>query len=97
VPDDAAVAVFHSLAPHMAHRVHVYQFPNPFRVVLYGTDISLEGTRDPRADIVEWVVLPLSMDEDMRRDWAAIAGDFRTVARNDHWAVFRRITAPASP
>ena len=97
VPDDAAVAVFHSLAPHMAHRVHVYQFPNPFRVVLYGTDISLEGTRDPRADIVEWVVLPLSMDEDMRRDWAAIAGDFRTVARNDHWAVFRRITPPASP
>jgi uncharacterized membrane protein len=97
VPDDAAVAVFHSLAPHMAHRVHVYQFPNPFRVVLYGTDISLEGTRDPRADIVEWVVLPLSMDEDMRRDWAAIAGDFRTVARNDHWAVSRRITAPASP
>jgi len=97
VPDDAAVAVFHSLAPHMAHRVHVYQFPNPFRVVLYGTDISLEGTRDPRADIVEWVVLPLSMDEDMRRDWAAIAGDFRTVARNDHWAVFRRNTAPASP
>lgn len=95
VPGDAAVSVFHSLAPHMAHRVHVYQFPNPFRVVLYGTDISLEGTRDPRAGIVEWVVLPLEMDEGMKKDWAAIAGDFETVARNDHWAVFRRI--PSSP
>jgi uncharacterized membrane protein len=91
VPDDAPVSVFHSLAPHMAHRIHVYQFPNPFRVVLYGTDISLEGTRDPRADLVEYVVLPLSMDEDMSRDWGNIAGGFETVARNDHWAVFRRL------
>ncbi|MFM8826223.1 MAG: DUF2079 domain-containing protein [Actinomycetota bacterium] len=97
VPGDAAVSVFHSLAPHMAHRVHVYQFPNPFRVVLYGTDISLEGTRDPRAGIVEWVVLPLEMDEGMRKDWAAIAGDFETVARNDHWAVFRRVPSPREP
>lgn len=97
VPADAAVSVFHSLAPHMAHRVHVYQFPNPFRVVLYGTDISLEGTRDPRADIVGWVVLPLSMDDDMKKDWASVAGDFRTVARNEHWAVFRRIAPAGSP
>jgi hypothetical protein len=60
-------------------------------VVLYGTDISLEGTRDPRAGLVEYVVLPLSMDEDMSRDWGNIAGGFETVARNDHWAVFRRL------
>jgi uncharacterized membrane protein len=90
VPGDAPVSVYHSLAPHMAHRVHVYQFPNPFRVVLYGTDISLEGTRDPRAGIVRYVVLPLQMDEQMAKDWAAIAGDFETVARNDHWGVWRR-------
>ncbi|MEY3691789.1 MAG: hypothetical protein RJB57_1445 [Actinomycetota bacterium] len=90
VPRDAAISVFHSLAPHMAHRVHVYQFPNPFRVVLYGTDISLEGTRDPRADLIEYVVLPLQMDEQMAKDWAMIAGDFDTVARNEHWGVWKR-------
>ncbi len=90
VPDGAAISVYHSLAPHLAHRVHVYQFPNPFRVVLYGTDISLEGTRDPRAGLIEYVVLPLEMDEQMAKDWASIAGDFETVARNDHWGVWRR-------
>jgi hypothetical protein len=31
------------------------------------------------------------MDEDMSRDWGNIAGGFETVARNDHWAVFRRL------
>lgn len=90
VPAGAAVSVFHSLAPHMAHRTHIYMFPNPFRVVLYGTDIGLEGTRDPRADLVEYVVLPLSMDEQMAKDWASIAEGFETVARNDSWAVWKR-------
>ena len=92
VPDDAVVAVYHALAPHMAHRERIYQFPNPFRVVLYGTDISKEGSRDPAADTVEYVVLPLNMDADMAKDWASIAGDFRTVARNDSWGVWKRAT-----
>jgi hypothetical protein len=90
VPPDAVVSVFHSLAPHMAHREQVYMFPNPFRTVLYGTDVSLEGTRNPWAGNVEYVVLPLAMDADMAKDWAAIADGFRTVARNQYWAVWRK-------
>ena len=96
VPADARIAVYHALAPHLAHRKYVYQFPNPFRVVLYGTDISLEGTRDPAADSVEYVVLPLEMDEDMRKDFAGIAGDFDTVAKNQFWGIWKR-RSPSSP
>lgn len=94
VPPDAVVAVYHALAPHMAHRERIYQFPNPFRVVLYGTDISLEGTRDPAADSVQYVVLPLTMDADMARDFASIAADFEPVARNDSWGVWKRRGTP---
>lgn len=94
VPDDAVVSVYHALAPHMAHRERIYQFPNPFRVVLYGTDISKEGSRDPAADSVQYVVLPLNMDADMAKDWASIAGDFQTVARNDSWGVWKRRGSP---
>ena len=90
VPDGARIAVYHALAPHLAHRKHVYQFPNPFRVVLYGTDVSLEGTRDRAAGSIEYVVLPLTMDEDMRKDFASIAGDFDTFAKNEYWGIWKR-------
>jgi hypothetical protein len=67
-------------------------------VVLYGTDVSLEGTRDPAADSVEYVVLPLTMDEDMRKDLATIAADFDTVAKNEYWGIWkRRLPTSAAP
>ena len=43
VPDGAAVAAHYRIAPHLTYRKEIYQFPNPFRIVLYGPDISLEG------------------------------------------------------
>jgi hypothetical protein len=96
IPGDARISVYHALAPHVAHRKYVFQFPNPFRVVLYGTDVSLEGTRDRAADSIEYVVLPLTMDEDMKKDFANIAGDFDTFAKNQYWGIWKR-REPASP
>ena len=43
VPADAVVSAYHRVTPHMAHRKKIYQFPNPFRVVLYGPDIEPGG------------------------------------------------------
>ena len=96
IPGDARISVYHALAPHVAHRKYVFQFPNPFRVVLYGTDVSLEGTRDRAADSIEYVVLPLTMDDDMKKDFANIAGDFDTFAKNQYWGIWKR-RQPASP
>lgn len=90
IPDDARISVFHSLAPHLAHRKEVYQFPTPFRTVLYGVDLTLENTRLPQAETIEYVVLPINRDLQMSDDWAREQGAFTRVAVNEYWEVFQR-------
>lgn len=38
-------------------------------------------------------MIPLEMDEDMRKDLASIAGDFDTVAKNQYWGIWKRRSA----
>lgn len=99
IPDDAAVSAYYSVTPHLAHRELIYQFPNPFRVVLYGPDISLEGTRlEERADEIEYVVLPAVKDDQLAQDWLAIVDAFELVEFNESWELYRRAgPLPAAP
>jgi uncharacterized membrane protein len=92
IPDGAPVSVLHSLAPHLTHRSLVYQFPTPFRVVLYGVDTSLEERRAclPTADQIEFVMLPKATDDQTLADWAVVAPDFRIEAENDGFWLYRR-------
>lgn len=98
IPDDAVVSANYRLTPHLAYRDEIYQFPVPFRVVLYGPDTSLEGTRlDDRAERVEYVMLPTSQDAELRADWAAIDEAFVELARNDIWVLYARDPAVPLP
>ena len=91
IPADASVAAHYRLTPHLAHRSEIYQFPTPFRVVLYGPDASLEGSRlGARADGVEYVIIPTSRDEQLVGDWEAIAVAFDEVGRNERWVLYER-------
>ncbi len=101
IPDDAVVSANYRLTPHLAHRPEIYQFPVPFRVLLYGPDVSLEGTRlDERAERVEYVMIPTDQDAALRADWAAIDDAFVEVDRNDLWILYQRdpdVALPAPP
>jgi len=90
IPSKAKISVLHSTAPHLAHRKEIYQFPNPFRIVLYGPDTSMEGQRSPLADGIEYVLLPRNLDGDNRKDWTAVAGDFYEYKANVFWQLFAR-------
>lgn len=91
IPDDAVVSANYRLTPHLAHRREIYQFPVPFRVLLYGTDIAMEGRRlDERADRVEFVMLPVSDDERLAADWRAVEEAFVEIGRNDIWVLYER-------
>lgn len=90
VPDDAVISVYHSLAPHLAHREKIYMFPNPFRVLLYGVDISLEGSRLPESELVEYVVLPVQRDAEMTKDWNSVSGSFELVRANEAFELYGR-------
>ncbi len=98
VPGDAVVSANYRLTPHLAYRNEIYQFPVPFRVVLYGPDDSIEGTRlDDRAERVDYVMLPVARDEQLVADWTAIEDAFVEVDRNDLWALYRRDRAVELP
>jgi uncharacterized membrane protein len=90
IPAKAKISVLHSTAPHLAHRKEIYQFPNPFRIVLYGPDTSLEGQRSPLADGIEYVLLPRNLDGDNQKDWSLVAGDFYEYRANVYWQLFAR-------
>jgi hypothetical protein len=92
IPKDAVISVYDPLVTFLAHRKEVYFFPNPFRAVYYGVDASLEGTRLPAADRIEYVVLPRSLNDQLRWDWSAVSADFEEVDSNTYWQMFRRMT-----
>jgi uncharacterized membrane protein len=98
IPADAVVSAYHRVTPHLAHRKKIYQFPNPFRVVLYGPDISLEGTRlDALAEDVEYVVLPVTKEPDNEADWQTIRPAFDLVESNASWELWHRADRPLPP
>ncbi len=93
IPADASVAAYHALTPHLAERTLIYQFPNPFRVVLYGVDTSQEAARAclPTANDLEYVMLQANIPVDLEVDWAAVSKDFEVVAENEYWTVYHRV------
>ena len=91
IPADAVVAANYRLTPHLAYRREIYQFPVPFRAVLYGPDDSLEGTRlHERAERVDFVMLPVRRNDGVRADWAAVDDAFDEVTRNRFWVLYER-------
>ncbi len=92
IPPNAKISVLYSTAPHLAHRTEIYQFPNPFRIVMYGPDTSKEGQRSPLADGIEFVLLPRNLDGENLKDWNAVSGDFYEFKANDSWQLFARKT-----
>lgn len=94
VPDDAVVAAHYRITPHIAHRTEIYQFPVPFRSVLYGANGIVDGPRiENRAERVEYIVLPIpgaGPTSFPAADWAIVKPAFDLVEANDYWALFER-------
>ena len=94
VPDDAVVSAHYRITPHIAHRSEIYQFPVPFRSVLYGANGIEDGPRLPaRAERVEYVVLPVpgaGPTSFPAADWMIVSPAFDLVESNDYWALYRR-------
>ena len=93
VPDGASVSAYHALTPHLANRELIYQFPNPFRAVLYGPDPTiLEQARAclPTANDLQYVMLQKNVPNDLKADWDMISQDFTAVDQNQYWVLYHR-------
>ncbi len=54
IPDDAAVTASFQLVPHLTHRRHVYDWPNPFVPSMWGND---DCSTLPPSTIIDYVAL----------------------------------------
>jgi uncharacterized membrane protein len=91
IPGDAVVSAHYRITPHTAHRTEIYQFPTPFRSVLYGPNGNVDGPRLPdRAERVEYVMLSTNEDDFPVADWILIRPAFDLVDQNEFWTLWRR-------
>lgn len=97
IPGDAIVSAHYRITAHIAYREEIYQFPTPFRSVLYGPEGLLDGPRLPeRAERIEYVMLP-TVDDYPIADWALVRPAFDLVVANDHWELWARDPAVPLP
>jgi uncharacterized membrane protein len=60
IPPDASVSAFSTFVPHLSHREHIYEFPNPW-IARYWGAYRLEGKRLPAADSVRYLMVPANL------------------------------------
>jgi hypothetical protein len=90
VPADAGVSATYSIVPHLTHRVHIYEWPNPFVTANWGID---DRHPDPPTN-VNYLVLDTQLNQDHADLYAALTGPggpFVTIFQEGSIVVARRV------
>lgn len=90
IPSDAVVSAYHPLTAQLARRQRIYAFPVPFKRVLYGMDVFATGDILPFTSDIEFVILPLAMDEGTQKIWREVSAQFAISYANEWWVVYER-------
>jgi uncharacterized membrane protein len=90
VPAYAGISATYNLVPHLAHRVHVYEWPNPWVISYWG----VEGENRPDPKNVQYLVLDLMVvgpeHQAIVDRLLAPGGEFERVFEHDQILVARR-------
>jgi uncharacterized membrane protein len=89
VPRSAGVAATYYLVPHLDHRVHIYEWPNPFVAANWG----VVGSPPPDPSTADWLVLDRTLLGDTQALFERLTGPggaFRVVFDRDEVVVARR-------
>ncbi|MBV8693594.1 MAG: DUF2079 domain-containing protein, partial [Actinobacteria bacterium] len=95
VPGSAGVAASYSLVPHLTHRVHIYEWPNPWIVGNWG----IKGENPPDPKDVNYIVLDLTLNTEQRSLYDSLVGDgkeFKEVFHDQDYVVAKRVRKPDS-
>ncbi|NBO67997.1 MAG: hypothetical protein EBV40_04125 [Actinobacteria bacterium] len=90
IPKSAVVSAYHPLTAQMARRERIYAFPVPFKRALYGLDVFASGDVLPFADEIEFVILPVTMDDETAKVWSIVSPRFEVAYANSWWVVYQR-------
>jgi uncharacterized membrane protein len=92
VPAGAGVSATYNLVPHLAHRVRIYEWPNPWVISYWG----VEGENKPDPKNVQYLVMDLSVvgpeHQEILDGLLAPGGEFERVFERDQVLVARRRT-----
>ncbi len=96
IPDDAAVTASYQILPHLSHRRHIYDWPNPFWAAVWGND-DCAHLPDPRT--IDYVILDLSQvganNQTLYDDMIKSGGPFEAVFQDASVIVMQRVgTSP---
>lgn len=77
IPEDAGVSASYDLVPHLTHRRHAYEWPNPWIVTNWG----LDGENPPDPGTVDYIVLDtdLAQEPDLLARLTGPTGAFRVI------------------
>jgi hypothetical protein len=91
IPKRASVSATYSYVPHLTHRTHIYDFPEPWQRVNWGVN----GENFPDPGSVQWIALDrrLMSNYDVRLVDALLKGQF-TVRFDRQDVVIAQRTAP---
>lgn len=94
VPPGAGVSATYYLVPHLTHREHIYEFPNPFVAANWG----VRGSAPPNPDAADYLVLDTGLVGDHADLYETlVSGDFVTIFEEGPIVVARRGAAPGPP
>ena len=92
IPGGASVSASYELLPHLSHRLHIYDWPNPFVPSVWGND---DCAHLPNPTIVEYVVLDQRNvgegNQTLLADMTTVGGPFATVYSDDVVIVLHRV------
>ncbi|MHB8466681.1 MAG: DUF2079 domain-containing protein, partial [Acidimicrobiales bacterium] len=95
VPGGKSVAASYNAVPHLTHRTHIYEWPNPWVRGYYGLSET-----DPMPDpaIVQYLVIDTGLNPaqlPMLRNLTGAGGEFEVLFETDGVLAARRIRPPA--
>jgi len=96
VPARAGVSASYNLVPHLTHRVHIYEFPNPWQVTNWG----VRGENPPDPGAVDYLVLDTSLNGTQQPLYERLtgpSGGFEVVFASDGIVVAKRARAGPPP
>jgi hypothetical protein len=92
IPDDAAVSASYQLLPHLAHREHIYDWPNPFWASVWGND---DCAHLPDPTTIDYVAIDRSQigatNQTLFDDMIEPGGPFDIVFEDDNVVVAKRV------
>jgi uncharacterized membrane protein len=96
IPAGASVSASYQILPHLSHRRHIYDWPNPFWAAVWGND---DCAHLPDPTTVDYVILDMAQiganNQTLYDNMVKVGGPFQPIFQDENAVVLKRVgTSP---